>query len=349
MDVPIESMRDEILQQPEALRQTLEREQDTAGRLAAAIRRREPALVVIAGRGSSDNAALYGRYLIEAVNRLPVSLAAPSLFTIYEAPPRLRDALVIGVSQSGESADVLEVLREARSQGALTVGITNEERSPLSEEVDFSLVGRGGRELSVPATKSYSAQLVLFALVACAWNGKDERFAALGEVPEMVARVLECEQGIREVAERYAAIQRCVVLGRGYNLSTALEIALKIKETSYVLAQPYSLADFLHGPVALIERGFPALLIGPSGRALPGLLDVAARLRQAGAELVAFTDDRDLLALAHSGVPLPRVATEELSPVAYTVAGQLFAYHLARSRNLDPSNPRGLMKVTITL
>lgn len=344
-----DSLLDEIYQQPEALRRTLLAEDESAREIAARTRRRRVALAVIAGRGSSDNAALYARYLLESVNRLPVSLAAPSIFTLYHSPPRLSQALVIGVSQSGESLDVLEVLREGLRQGALTVAVTNEADSPLVAEAACALIARAGPERSVPATKSYTCQLALFALLSSALSRERAARDALDHLPEYVAAVLALEPAIQAATVRYRYMSRCVVLGRGYNMSTALEVALKIKETSYVLAQPYSMADFLHGPIALIEPGFPVLLIAPSGPTLANLKDVAGKLRQRRAELVVFSDDADLLSQADTPIALPSGVPELLSPLPYTVAGQLFAYHLARTRGLDPASPRGLLKVTLTL
>jgi glucosamine--fructose-6-phosphate aminotransferase (isomerizing) len=349
MQVEPDSLLAEIYEQPQAIERTLEATAEAAWEIAQRIRERNVGVVVIAGRGSSDNAAHFGRYIIESVNHLPVSLAAPSLFTLYRSPPRLDQAVVIAASQSGESTDVLEVARNARRQGALTVAITNEPRSALARACEHALVTRAGPEQSVPATKSYTCQLALFALLSCALADDRRSLARLRRAPAYVTAVLECEPDLRGAAAAYRSMKRCAVLSRGYNMSTAMEVALKIKETSYLQAEPYSMADFLHGPVAMVEPAFDVLLIAPSGVALKSLRESADRIRRAGARMLVFSDDPAVLQMAYAPVALPRGFPELLSPILYTVAGQLFAYHLARARGLDPVRPRGLRKVTATL
>ena len=212
------------------------------------------------------NAATYGKYLLGALCRLPVALAAPSLFGIYRQPPRLEGCLVIGISQSGQSPDIVAVLAEARHQGAPTLAITNDPASPLAAEGDHLLLLHAGEEQAVAATKTYTTQLCALAMLSAALEGGEARWAQLSAVPGLVDQAIAANAGVEGKVDRYRYADHFAVVGRGFNYSTAFEVALKMKETSYLVAEPYSPADLLHGPVAMIDRGFPVLLVAPSGR-----------------------------------------------------------------------------------
>ena len=227
-----------------------------------------PRFVVIAARGSSDNAARYAQYLFGAHNRLPVCLATPSLFTFYDAAPSLAGALVIGVSQSGQSPDIVAVVESGRRQGALTLAITNRPGSPLGLAAEHTLPLLAGEERAVAATKTYTAQLCALAMLSAAVEGASLRWAELDRVPGLVEQAIALNAAVDEKVARYRYAEHFVVVGRGFNYATAFEVALKMKETSYLVAEPYSPADLLHGPVAMIDRGFPVLLVAPSGRVL---------------------------------------------------------------------------------
>jgi len=338
----------EIDEQPGALAALLAERRDQVRAAAAQIRAFDPEWVVIAARGTSDNAARYAQYLLGAHNRLGVALAVPSLFTLYGTPPRLGRALTIGISQSGQSPDVVSVLEEARRQGGATLAITNDPASPLAAAADTCLLLSAGTERSIAATKTYTNQLLLIAMLSAALEGDDERLAALETVPAAVDAALSACRGLDEIALHFMNAMRFVVLGRGFNYCTAFEIALKMKETSYVLAEPYSPADLLHGPVAMIEYGFPVVLVAPSGRAsddVDGVLDV---LRGRGARTIAFSDRDDVLRRVTAGIQLPAGVPEWLSPIVTVVPGQLWARSLAIAKGLDPDRPRGLSKVTLT-
>lgn len=347
-------MREEIDEQPAAIRRTIQGEMARLARVAAEIKRRDPALILIAARGTSDNAATYAKYLWGIVNGRTIALAAPALTTLYEATPRLRDAVVVGISQSGESTDIVEVVRAARTQGAYTLAVTSAADSTLAGVADETALCHSGQERSVAATKTYTAQLAVLGLLSALLAGDAALLAALDAVPEAISSLLHDAAAIEERAERYRYMGACAVLGRGLNYCTALEIALKMKETSYVVADPYSAADFLHGPVAIVEPGFPVLLFVPPGRAFAGLRQVAADLRARGAETIVFSSEQEILSEATVAVPLPSsvlpgLAGEAVSPLIYTVAGQVFAHALCRAKGLDPDHPRGLKKVTLTL
>jgi glucosamine--fructose-6-phosphate aminotransferase (isomerizing) len=339
----------EIREQPEALGRLLRGGRARAEEIAARIRERAPRYVVIAARGSSDNAARYAQYLFGAHNRLPVCLATPSLFTAYAAGPSLAGALVVGVSQSGRSPDIVSVLEAGRRDGSLTVAITNEPGSPLAQAAEAVLPLHAGPERAVAATKTYTTSLGALAMLSAALEGESSRWAELDRVPAFVAAAIEANAALGEKVSRYRYAEHFVVVGRGFNYSTAFEVSLKMKETSYLVAEPYSPPDLLHGPLAMIDRGFPVLVVAPSGRVLADLEALVERLEERHAELVAISDDAGVLARARTALPLPPGIPEWLSPLVAVVPGQLFAIALARTRGLDPDRPRGLTKVTETL
>jgi len=339
----------EIREQPDALTRLLREARGPVDQIAARIRERNPRYVVIAARGSSDNAARYAQYLFGAHNRLPVCLATPSLFTAYASGPSLAGALVVGVSQSGRSPDIVAVLEAGRRDGSLTLAITNEPGSPLARAAEHVLPLGVGPERAVAATKTYSASLAALAMLSAALEREASRRGELERVPALVAASIEMNDALADKVARYRYAEHFVVVGRGFNYSTAFEIALKMKETSYLVAEPYSPADLLHGPVAMIDRGFPVLAVAPSGRVLADLAALIATLDARHAEVVVISDDAGLLARARVALPLPAGVPEWLSPLVAILPGQLFAVALARTRGLDPDLPRGLSKVTETL
>lgn len=347
-------MLDEIMEQPEVVRRTVQQERAQVARVAREMQRRAPQFVAIAARGTSDNAAVYAKYLWGAHNRLPVALAAPALTTLYGATPRLDKTVVIGISQSGESTDIIEVVKAARAQGALTLAVTSGARSTLAATAAETILCHTGVERSVAATKTYTAQLAVLCLLSAQLSGDPALLAALEAVPEAMARVIEGQEAIAAQAARYAQMGACAVLGRGLSYCTALEIALKIKETSYVMADPYSAADFQHGPMAIVEPGFPVLLCAPPGRAYADMRRMAGDLRARGADTLVFSSEQEVLRDASCAVALPApvaegLAGEAMTPLIYIVAGQLFAHALCRAKGFDPDQPRGLKKVTLTL
>jgi len=338
----------EIGEQPAALARTLRAESGRVRRLAATLARRDIRLVVLAARGSSDNAALFGRYLIEITCGIPVSLAAPSVHTLYGARLRLRDALVVGISQSGESPDVNGVVDEARGGGALTLGITNEAGSTLTRVADEVLLVHAGRERSIAATKTYTGQLLILHLLAAALAGR-RRWPDLERLPELVEAAIALAEDVPAQVERYRFMDRCAVVARGLNYANAFELAIKLMETSYVVADRFSAADFLHGPLAMVGEGFPVLLLAPEGRTLDDMERLLIRLEKLRAETVVFSNRRSLQARGTMSIRIPPRLPETLSPIPTIVPAQLFAAHLARVKGLDPDAPRSLTKITRTL
>lgn len=348
MSIEGTNLYQEIHQQPDVLRTFLREQQAPMQRLVDAIRSRDINYVVIAARGTSDNAGRYANYLLGAAAGLPVALATPSLYTIYQRPPRLRNALVLGISQSGRSPDIVSVLAEARRQGALTAAMTNMVDSDLAKEAEHVIDLHAGEERSVAATKTYTSSLAAVALLGALLAESSAMVDELQDVPEAVSQVLSIAPTMAAVAERYRYMRDCVVIGRGYNYATAFELALKLKELTYTIAEPYSSADFLHGPLALIEHGFPAIVVAPTGVMLPEIQDFIGVLRQREAEPIVISDDDATLALARTPVRLAARLPEWLSPITSIVPGQLLAMHLAAARDYDPDHPRGLRKVTET-
>ncbi len=341
-------LKKEILEQPKVLRRLLEEERGTIESVADIVQDRAPRFILLAARGTSDNAARYGQYLFGAANGLPVALATPSLFTTYEKPPRLDEALVLGISQSGQSPDIVAVVEDGRRQGALTLAITNDPHSPLAAAAEHTICLLAGKEQSIAATKTYTTSLLALAMLSAALAKDVERFQALKALPDLVSEVVASAPAINKAVERYRYMEACVVIGRGYNYATAFEIALKLKELCYVLADPYSSADFQHGPMALVERGFPVIAIVPEGRIKVELLDFLQQLREREAELVVISALDDALALAQTSLPLPAGIPEWLSPLVAVVPGQIFALGLTLAKGFDPDHPRGLRKVTLT-
>jgi glucosamine--fructose-6-phosphate aminotransferase (isomerizing) len=339
--------RDEIAEQPEVASRLLWQSRDAVAAIGARIRAIRPRGYVIAARGSSDHAALYAKYLFGVRNRALVALAAPSLFTHYARPPHLEGQCVIGISQSGASPDVVSVLEEARRQGALTVAISNDSESPLGKAAEYVLTLGAGPERSVPASKTYTASLLALALISQAVDPDVAFESGLSMVPEAMAKALEMDSDVEKLV---AALNgtRAIVLGRGFNFSTAEELALKLMETSYVMARAWSVADFEHGPIAVVEAGIPIVVVDGGGAVATSMGSIRERVGAKGCPVVQLVDgqmsdvDPSTTVQVASGLP------EELTPISLAVLAQLLAYRVAVARGFDPDSPREIRKVTRT-
>lgn len=338
---------DEIREQPSVAERQLAELPARVRPLAAAVRRATIDYVLIAARGTSDHAATYAQYVIGAIARLPVALAAPSLFTQYRTPLRMRHSLVIGISQSGQSPDVVSVVEEARRQDAVTAAITNDPASPLAGAADHVLPINAGVEASIAATKTYTGELMAVALLASALgNSASADLRLLRRIPDAMQAALGVEGRATELAAERAGLEECVILGRGYNLSTALEWALKLRELAYVRAHAYSTADFQHGPVASLPPGGDLFAVSAAGPMASDLADLLGRLRR----------ERKARPLCIAEVPIAGIETlaygdtlpEWLSPIVAIVPAQLFTVALTAAKGLDAAKPRGLKKVTLT-
>jgi glucosamine--fructose-6-phosphate aminotransferase (isomerizing) len=350
-------MLDEIRQQPATLERTLKGGLRGVEPLRKRFLVTRPRMVLLAARGTSDNAAQFGRYLLEIATGIPVSLAAPSIFTLYAAPVDLRDVLVVAVSQSGESTDTNRVLERGRASGAMTVGITNEAESSLAKLAEHVILVRAGKEKSVAATKTYTGQLMALYLLAYALGARI-RLDDLRRLPDWASAALKLEKEIAVRAGRYRFMEHAVVVGRGLNYSNAFELALKLMETCYVVAERFSSADFLHGPIAMVEQSFPVFLFAPGGVTWPSTREMIGKLAGLKAEKLLITDASNKegakaarhvvtipVKLRHFG-PLPE---DVYTPIPYVIPAQLFAACLAEEKGLDPDQPRTLSKVTQTL
>ena len=370
------SLRDEILEQPDAALRQLSSSAAALESLAARLREAPVDSVLIAARGTSDHAAIYAQYVLGAVNRLPVGLATPSLVSLYGVAPRFERSLVIGISQSGASPDVVAVVEAARRQGAATLAITNEPASALGSTAAFVIDLAAGPERAVAATKTYTTALLAIARLAIALgssasagetalvgsaspgspsaNAFDSATlaASLPQVPPWMAAALEVEPAVRalalELAAASGAIDRCVIVGRGFEYATAREWALKLKELARVFADPYSAADFLHGPIAIVQPGIPVLVLAPDGAAAAGQIDLLRDLKTRRIDTVVISDNPETRKLGRWSIALPAGIPEPLRPIVSIVPAQLFAYHLTLARGLDPDEPRYLSKVTRT-
>src|SRR5512132_181285 len=341
-------MLQEIAEQPAALQKTITGERAKVDRLGQFLKSRDVDLIVLVARGSSDNAALFGRYLLEITTGIPVSLSAPSVHTIYNARLKLDHALVVGVSQSGEGEDINRVLESARRSGAYTIGITNEPNSSMTGLVDETLQTHGGRERSVAATKTFTGQMLLFYMLAAELAQTPAPFS-YEAIPQLVAGALEQKPAILELVQRYVFMENCVVVGRGLAYANAYELALKLMETCYVVAERFSSADFLHGPVAMVERHFPVILFAPPGIMFPGVKSLIQRLRELRADTLVVTSDLEAAADCSRAIIMPKDIEEFVAPIPYIIPGQLFAALLADAKGLDADQPRSLSKVTRTL
>ncbi len=339
-------MAAEIGAQPQVWREILAASGAALDEAAAAIRAYRPRFVLLVARGTSDHAALYAKYLVETRLELPAGLVSPSTMTAYGARPDLRDVLMIAVSQSGGSPDLVRSIEVAGEQGALTLAVTNNAASPLAAAARWHLDIRAGEELAVAATKSYTAELLTLYLLLSRWRGGPapelERLAEIGEIS------LRSDDAIVDLATRYRFAQRLVVTGRGFSYPTTREAALKLMETSYLSAQAFSGADLLHGPLAMVEPQVPVILVAAGGVGGRAMMPVLTRVLDRGAD-VCCIGDAEAVSRATVGIELPGGLPEELSPLIEIIPLQQLALHLAVARGEDPDAPRGLRKVTETL
>jgi len=342
-------MLDEIREQPRILEHLCDEEYPSVRALWDEMQRRGIENISICARGTSDNAAIFAKYIIEILGGMVVSLAAPSVFTLYRSKLDLSKWLLLGISQSGESTDVVEVVKRAREMGALTAGITNARDSSLARAADFALHCHAGTEKSIAATKTYTATLgVVYLLCSCI--ARDEQMLSdLKSAANAIRSVLEIETHIAGIVERYRYMEECMVIARGINQSTSQEAALKLAETCYVVAKPYSSADFQHGPIAMLHEGFPVFLYAAPGRAYQPMLDLVEKLEKDDAELIVVSADDEILSKATIPIKIPVEIDEIYSPLVYVVAGQLFAQYLSVAKGYNPDQPRHLAKITRTL
>jgi glutamine---fructose-6-phosphate transaminase (isomerizing) len=341
-------MWNEIWEQPMALERCYQKNQPAIKEIVEVISKKQIDQVIIAARGTSDHAAVYGKYIIELLTGIPVSLAASSIFTIYQKSLKVQNALVIGISQSGKAADVLEVLKCANSNGAVTIGITNYNDSPIALEVKYHLNCEAGVERSVAATKTFTTQLYLLAQLAAKWAGAEDFEKEIITIPERMSHTFESAGDIEKSIARYRFMQECFVLARGINYAVSLEAALKIQETTYVRAKAFATSDFQHGPIAMIEKDIPVIIYAPEGPSLGDMTEMISKMREGEIETIVVSNNKAVLDLGTCGFAIPETNNDMVSPFFNVVIAQMFACQLALVKGMNPDSPRGLHKVTIT-
>ena len=354
-------MLEEIREQPAALEKTLREEWPHTERLRDHFRTHPVRLIVLVARGTSDNAAQFGRYLLEITTGIPVSLGAPSIQTLYKARVDYRDTVVVAISQSGESTDTNMVLEQAKASGAFTIGVTNESGSTLAKLAHHTLLVRAGKERSVAATKTYTGQLACMYLLAAAF-GACITFDQVAKLADFAGAAVSTEQTVRERAERYRFMNHAVCIGRGLNYSNSFELSLKLMETCYVVAERFSSADLLHGPIAMLEDSFPAFVFCPAGVTWVPMCELMQKLKRIRAETLMIADasspiDRNGKAELGRSIIIPaqlarvddNLPEDIWTAIPYIIPGQMLAASLAEIKGLNPDQPRTLSKVTQTL
>lgn len=340
-------LEQEILEQPKIIDHLIQKEQDHIAAIVEKIKGKFN-YILIAARGTSDNAARYAQYLFQIHNEIPVALATPSVFSLYEKRPNLEGALVLAISQSGMSPDILAVLKEGKSQGRPTLAVTNNPESPLAEIADNVIHLRAGIEKAVAATKTYTSSLVAMALLSLNLGQDRSMLEILKKVPNWSRMTLDTALSQTKEMEKYHNLVHGVVIGRGFNYCTAFEIALKIKELTGITTVPYSSADFLHGPVASVHEGYPALVIAHHGKVFQDIKQVLERVNSLGADTLLISDDNELCSQKGFSIQTPAGIPEWISPVINVIPGQVLGWQIAEYKGMDPDHPRGLKKVTKT-
>jgi glucosamine--fructose-6-phosphate aminotransferase (isomerizing) len=331
----------EIASQPDEVERFIERHLPQMRRMADALPACSYALV--AARGSSDHAATYARYVWGALAGLPVAPAAPSLHTLYKTPPRMAGALVVGISQSGQSPDVVSVVEEGRKQGRPTIAFTNDETSPLAQHADFVFKLCETPEHAIAATKTYTTQLTGVALLGATLGRSEAHIEELRRLPAAMRQVLAgAREGAQLAGSAMTDVTSFLTIARGINLCTADELGLKLRELLCLPTHGWSAADFRHGSIAMIVRGTPVLLVMPSGVGFDDLQKLAVEVTDRGAAITVISDDPAAAPMARNRVPLAVAVSEWLSPLTTVLAGQLLALEMVKARGLNPDRPAGL-------
>lgn len=341
-------MWSEILETPAALERCRERNAPVIKQIVKAAESKNIRQVVLAARGTSDHAAVYAKYAVELMLGIPVSLAASSIFTIYQGNMKFDNCMVIGISQSGKAADVLEVLRNARKNGAITVGITNNAESEIARESEYFLSCEAGPEKSVAATKTFATQLFLLAALTAEWAGNASLMEEIYSLPARIPEVFGLADKIESKVERYRFMNECFVLARGINYAISLEAALKIQETTYVRAKAFATSDFQHGPIAMLDPDIPVFIFAPDGPSLKDVAGMIEKMRDQQIETIVISNRSDILEMGTTSFRIPDTSNDMISPFFNVIVAQMFACRLSLAKGLNPDSPRGLKKVTVT-
>ena len=336
----------EIMEEPEILRSCAGDNQQTIDKIVAEIKMKEIRHVVICARGTSDNAAIYGKYVFEILTGIPVMLAAPSILTMYKCDVDLKDSLVIGISQSGQTEDVSEVIKASRRQGALTVGISNTAGSPLLQCAEYTLNCSARLEKSVAATKTFLSEMYLLLLIAVSLSENKDVEAQILALPEGLNKLLATAETIKNIAQRYRFMKECFVLARGLNYPVALEAALKIQETTYIGAKAFAISDFYHGPLAMVQEDTAIIVFAPKGPSFEEASIFIEKMKDTGADILVISDDEDICKQGNASLLMPVSGSDIITPFYNAAAAQMLACQLATVKGNNPDQPRGLRKVT---
>ena len=339
----------EIREQPEVLARVIGMNRDTAEKIVSEAKKRDVCGIYFVARGTSDHACIYAQYLFGILAGLPCTLGTPSVFTKYGAKVDLSRYLVIGVSQSGKAEDAIEVLSSAKEQGAITVAITNEADSPMASLAEYHLFCGAGHEASIAATKTFTSQMMLMALLAGLWSGREDFISELNSVSGKVSELLsDFDTKITDLAERVRDIPGAVILGRGISYCIALEGALKMLETNKIKMKGYPVSDFHHGPIAQLHDGDPVFVIAPKGATFDDALEITEKLRGVGADIFFVTDDSASVPSGTTGIIIPNVGSELTSPFLSVLVFQMLACKMTIVRGIDPDRAGVINKITIT-
>jgi len=341
-------MEKEIFEIPKSIASCIDYNQGIFDDIKRCIDEKSIKFIMIAARGTSDHAGEYFKYIVESQIGLPVILAAPSITTMYHSQYKLADALVVGISQSGMAADVIEVIENGNKSGALTIGITNNLYSNLAKAAQKHLYCNCGEEKSVAATKTFVSQLTLLAKLACVLKGQCNIEDELQKAAQDIEEILNKKDEIYEIAKSFASMESCFTLSRGYNYPIAKESALKLQECTYVEAKSYSTSDFMHGPIAMIDDESNCFIYSNEDRFTEELVAGAKKIKEYGARVIVFSNNRDLLEIGDVSIEVTGASIDMISPFYMAVAIQLFACGLAKAKGINPDKPRHLKKVTIT-
>ncbi|HQD40836.1 MAG: SIS domain-containing protein [Firmicutes bacterium] len=342
-------MRSEILSQGKVLAEAIPQQLHDAEAVRTVLGGQPIRFISLVARGTSDHAAIYGQYLLQYANGLPAGLATPSIHTLYNKQLHMEGGLVVGISQSGQGTDVIETIEQARAAGASTIAITNDLSSPLAEAAQLTIGCYAGPEESVAATKTFTTSLSALVCLSQALGAPEELLEGFQELPEKVdATLATLDEPLGQFAATLKDADKLISLGRGFQQPVAFETALKLKETCYVHAWGMSSADFLHGPIAIVEDDLPVLMFGASGPTSPMQVELLQRLQKIGANLAVFGADQNLLSNAKVAFPIGKDVAEPLLPLLTVLGGQLLSCHLAEVKGINPDKPRGLQKVTKT-
>jgi glutamine---fructose-6-phosphate transaminase (isomerizing) len=335
-------MLQEAVSTGDGVQRQLAQDEAMYARLGGRLRQLSPRMALTVARGSSDHAAGYFAYLAMARTGCVVASLPMSLVTLYDAPLAVRHMLTVAVSQSGQSPDIVTPLSRFREQGAATVALVNDIHSPLARAAEWVLPLHAGPERSVAATKSFIASLVAAARLVAHWARDAALMESLSALPQALrdAAQVDWTSALGSLTDA----RRALVIGRGIGLPLAQEAALKLKETSFLQAEAFSGAELRHGPMALVEAGYPILVLATPGPALDGLVHLAGELRAMGAQVILAAPR----AVPSRQLTLPSAPAPELSPITAAVAFYRLAAQLSLARGLNPDQPRHLRKVTLT-